>query len=356
VRLHALQLVLTDDCNFSCRYCYRAKGKAALSLSAARRAVRLFLPRARREFAVYFYGGEPLLRFGLIRDLVPEIRSLARLSGQRPRFGLTTNGSLVGESELAFLEEHRFTLILSFDGSAQDRQRAAGSEPGLRSLIRRVRDGGRIRLVTNSVFTPESVGDLSRSLRELIETGVPSVRFNLSYLKPWRTDDIRVFDREMAALEKFLCRHYQTTGRRPVRSLTDLASPRLRHCPAAGDRLAVDPLGRIWGCAIFSDEARSSGGPAAARRYSLGLLGDGAASFKKRAVRAVAAYAAFSMDRVQGGTGPCAACPELGRCWICPAVLAMAGGGWRQVPAFVCDLQRIKARRAARLARALDLD
>jgi sulfatase maturation enzyme AslB (radical SAM superfamily) len=355
VLLRSLQLVLTDDCNFSCSYCYRSKGKAGLSLSAARRAVRLFLPRARREFNIFFYGGEPLLRFGLVRDLVPEIRTQARLSGRRPRFGVTTNGSLIGDDELAFLEKHRFTIILSYDGSAQDRQRSAGSEAELRSLIRRILDGGRIRLVTNSVFTAETVGELSRAMRELIEAGVPAVRFNLSYLAPWGSEAIRTFDGELAALERYLSRFFRMTGRQPVPSLTELASPRLRHCAAAGDRLAVDPRGRIWGCAIFSDWARFSGGAAAVRRYSLGTVGDDHNSFDKRAEQAAAAYSAFSMDRVEGGTGPCGSCPELGRCWICPAVSAMAGGGLRLVPAFACDLQRIKAQRAARLARSLGL-
>jgi sulfatase maturation enzyme AslB (radical SAM superfamily) len=356
VSFSSLQFVLTDDCNFSCRYCYRFRGEAILSPGDALRAVRLFVPRAKRGFAVYFYGGEPLLRFDLIRGLVPEVRSLARASGRRPRFGLTTNGSLIGEDELAFLEKNRFALLLSFDGSAQDRQRAAGSEVQLRRLIQRILEGGRIRLGTNSVFTPETVGELSRSLRGLIEAGVPAVHFNLSYLTPWGRGAIDAFDRELAALGRYLTRHYRKTGLRPVSSLNELALPRLRHCAAGDDRLAVDPHGRIWGCAIFSDWARQFGGAAAARRFSHGTVSEGAGSFDKKAARVASAYSAFSMDRVDGGSGPCRLCPELERCWICPAVSAMAGGGLRHVPAFACELQRIKARRAARLAGALDQD
>lgn len=356
MRFRSLQLVLTDECNFACRYCYRPRGDAVLHPSVARRAVREYLPRASRDFGIYFYGGEPLLRFGLIREIVPEVRALARAAGQRPRFGLTSNGSLIDDDALAFLERHRFSLVLSYDGFAQDAQRSPASDIYLRPLVRRILEGGRIRLETNSVFTPASVGDLGRTLRGLIENGVPSVRFNLSLLTPWEDDSIRAFGREMDALGKYLARFRRRTGRLPVRSLAELLGPGLRACPAASDRLAVDPLGRIWGCAVFSDWARARGGTMATRRFSLGRPGGDPAAFDRRVSRVAAEYGRFSIDRYEGPSGPCRLCRDRERCWVCPAVAASAGGDLGRVPAFVCALQRIKARAAARLARGVGVD
>ena len=353
MRLRSLQLVLTDDCNFSCRYCYRRKGPIHMSPAVARGAVRRLLPRMGRDFGLFFYGGEPLLRFSVMREIVPEVRALARAAGKQPRFGLTTNGSLIDDEVLSFLERHRFTLVLSYDGLAQDAQRSPGSGARLRPLIRRILAGGRIRLETNSVFRPDSVGELSASMRGLIEIGVPSICFNLDLMVPWPPETVGVFGRELADLRMSLATGFRRTGRLPVRSMAELLTPALRRCPAAKDRLAVDPRGRIWGCAIFSDWARDYGGAAAVRDFSFGRVGPKDPAFGAKASRVGSRYREFAIEKNESPAGSCRRCSERGRCWVCPAVSALAGGGFHRIPAFVCDLQRIKAREAALLARAV---
>jgi sulfatase maturation enzyme AslB (radical SAM superfamily) len=281
------------------------------------------------------------------------VRAAARAEGQRPHFGLTTNGSLCDEGLLAFLEKHRFHVTLSYDGAAQNTQRAEGSDAVLRPLIGRILESGRIRLETNSVFTPESVGGLSASLRGLIEGGLSSVRFSLSLATPWTDEAVHVFGRELAELRRYSAGLYRRTGRLPVRSLVELCGPRRRHCPAGKDRLAVDPRGRVWGCAIFSDWARDHGGAAEVRDYSFGRFGSADPDFEARASRVGANYRKFAIERSEGPDGPCLSCPDQGRCWVCPAVSALAGGGFHRIPAFICSLQRIKAREAARLAQVI---
>lgn len=348
--LRSLQLGLTDDCNYDCVYCYRRPGPARMRSETARRAIDYFLPRSSRKFQVLFFGGEPLLAFPLLAELVPLIRAAARTAGRRPRFGLTTNGSLCDDRVLAFLERHRFRVGLSYDGADQDAQRAAGSRPALDALLDRLGPSRRISLETNSVFTPESVSRLADTVLDLIDRDIPSVRFALSYRTVWPPDRVAVFGAELARLRRALARRVRRTGRMPLRNFAEAGRPRLRACSAGHDRIGVDPAGGLWGCAIFSDWARGYGGPAAVRRYRIGLVGDPPGVLDAGRAEAAAKHGRFSTEGYDAPAGPCALCPDRGRCWICPAAAAMAGGGLHTIPGFVCDLLRIQSRAAARFA------
>jgi len=314
-----------------------------MSPETARRAVVLFLPRMTRTFHVCFYGGEPLLNFDLIRETVPFIRSLSRAAGRRPRFSLTTNGSLCTEEILGFLEKHRFSVVLSYDGHAQDVQRMPGSSGALRRLIARFVESGRVRLEVNSVFTPETVTGLFGSLRELVDRGVPSVRYSLSIIKPWREADLRKLSRELRQLRKFAAAAYGKTGTIPVQNFREDIPCRVRYCPAGKDRMAVDPDGRIWGCALFADWARDHGGAGAFRRFGFGTIERFAKSADSVYARIFPNYGRFSVDQYRTPSGPCFLCPRLKSCWVCPVNAGLAGGKLDEIPPSVCGIQKIKA-------------
>ncbi|MDD8025354.1 MAG: hypothetical protein PHI34_02490 [Acidobacteriota bacterium] len=348
--LRSLQLSLTDDCNFDCVYCYRRAGRSRMRLETARRAVDYFLPRSSRSFQALFFGGEPLLEFPLLAEIVPFIRIAARAAGRRPRFGLTTNGSLGDDRIVAFLESQRFRVGLSYDGAAHDAQRAPGSRAALDSLLDRLLPSRRISLETNSVFTPESVSSLADTVLDLVERGIPSVRFALSFKSAWPQDRIAVFGAELTRLRRAMVRMARKTGRFPLRNFTEAARPRERACSAGRDRISVDPRGGLWGCAVFSDWARGYGGPAAVRRYRIGRIGHPPGLLDAGRAAAAAKHARFSTAGCEAPAGPCGLCPDRGRCWICPAAAAMAGGGLHEIPGFVCDLLRLQSRAAARFA------
>ena len=257
-----LQLILTDDCNYGCRYCLQRRGRARMSPAQARRAVDRFHPGRGSRFEIQFHGGEPLLEFPLLVETVAYAKSMARRADARVGFGLTTNGSLCDGEVLDFLARHRFRLSLSFDGAAQDAQRAAGSETRLAALVDRLVRTPSIRLETNSVFTPEAVATLSSSVLGLVEQGVRSVRFAPSYGRPWPPGKIEAFAREVERLRRGLIRPARLTGRVPVRNFSRSLTPRRRFCPAGQDRMAVDPRGGLWGCALLAALARARGGAA----------------------------------------------------------------------------------------------
>lgn len=119
-------LNITDRCNFACKYCvfgdsYSYKKnieKKDMNLETARRAVDFFVDRALKaeELVVGFYGGEPLLRFDSIKEIVNYSKKRIGQAGKGVRFAITTNGSLVTDEVARYFIKNKFSLLVSLDG------------------------------------------------------------------------------------------------------------------------------------------------------------------------------------------------------------------------------------------------
>jgi len=155
LRLRTLVLMLTTSCNLACRYCYEGReegcappgdgkerpgavagGEAPREMSreSLRRGVAYLLDHAgaNRKVSVTFFGGEPLLRFPLIRTAVGEARRMARERGKEISFSITTNGTLLTREIAGFLKENGVSVCLSIDGPREihDRNRPYASGRG----------------------------------------------------------------------------------------------------------------------------------------------------------------------------------------------------------------------------------
>jgi len=134
LRLRTLVLMLTTSCNLACRYCYEDReegcappddgqgwqGGAAREMSpeSVRENVRFLLDHSgeNRKVSVVLFGGEPLLRFPLIRTAVGDARRMAGERGKEISFSLTTNGTLVTREIAGFLMENGVSVCVSIDG------------------------------------------------------------------------------------------------------------------------------------------------------------------------------------------------------------------------------------------------
>jgi uncharacterized protein len=116
-------LLVQTSCNLRCSYCYEvqsgfhAKGRA-MDLDTARRAVELLIQRSgeRPELEITFFGGEPLMSFGLIQEVVSYCRGRGAELGKRFYFQLTTNAVLLDDPKIEFLVAHEFSVMVSLDG------------------------------------------------------------------------------------------------------------------------------------------------------------------------------------------------------------------------------------------------
>jgi len=134
LRLRTLVLMLTYSCNLACRYCYEDREEGCvppgdgqgwgggapreMSPESVRENVRFLLDQAgeNRKVSIVLFGGEPLLRFPLLRDSVREARAMAEARGKEISFSLTTNGTLVTREVAAFLRENGVSVCVSIDG------------------------------------------------------------------------------------------------------------------------------------------------------------------------------------------------------------------------------------------------
>ena len=121
--IKALCLHIAHTCNLNCSYCFASQGKyhgerAIMSFEVGKRALDFLIENSgtRRNLEVDFFGGEPLMNFQVVKDLVAYARSIEKEHNKNFRFTLTTNGVLVDEEVIAWANKECHNVVLSLDG------------------------------------------------------------------------------------------------------------------------------------------------------------------------------------------------------------------------------------------------
>ena len=119
----ALCLHVAHTCNLNCSYCFASQGKyhgdrAVMSYEVGKQALDFLIANSgtRRNLEVDFFGGEPLMNFQVVKDLVAYARSIEKEKGKNFRFTLTTNGVLVDDDVIAWANRECSNVVLSLDG------------------------------------------------------------------------------------------------------------------------------------------------------------------------------------------------------------------------------------------------
>ena len=121
--IKALCLHIAHTCNLNCSYCFASQGKyhgerAVMSFEVGRRALDFLIENSggRRNLEVDFFGGEPLLNFDVVKQLVAYARSVEKKHNKNFRFTLTTNGVLIDDDVIEFANRECSNVVLSLDG------------------------------------------------------------------------------------------------------------------------------------------------------------------------------------------------------------------------------------------------
>ena len=119
----ALCLHIAHTCNLNCSYCFASQGKyhgdrAIMSYEVGKQALDFLVENsgARRNLEVDFFGGEPLMNFEVVKQLVAYARSIEKAYGKNFRFTLTTNGLLIDDDVIDFANRECANVVLSLDG------------------------------------------------------------------------------------------------------------------------------------------------------------------------------------------------------------------------------------------------
>ncbi len=119
----ALCLHVAHTCNLNCSYCFASQGKyhgdrALMSFEVGKQALDFLVENSgsRHNLEVDFFGGEPLMNFDVVKQLVAYARGIEKEAGKNFRFTLTTNGMLIDDDVIDFANKEMSNVVLSLDG------------------------------------------------------------------------------------------------------------------------------------------------------------------------------------------------------------------------------------------------
>jgi organic radical activating enzyme len=131
----ALCLHIAHDCNLACRYCFAEEGeyhgrRALMSYETGKQALDFLIANSgsRRNLEVDFFGGEPLMNWDVVKQLVAYGREQEKLHDKHFRFTLTTNGVLLNDEIMEFANKEMDNVVLSTDKMALQRLKEAAEK------------------------------------------------------------------------------------------------------------------------------------------------------------------------------------------------------------------------------------
>ncbi len=336
---------MTEECNFRCSYCYQQKRNTFLEISTIDKALEFLLPYFAPDCTINFYGGEPLLAWDRIEYTVARLHRLSPGHGKHFRYSISTNGSLLDEDKVRFLDRHHFSVLLSFDGLAQDITKQKGSFSQIISSLKNLCDSPNIDLETNSVFTPETLRYLTESVLLICSKGVKNIGIGFSRLSPWDESSLSSFKTELGRLRDSLSVLFRQTGHIPLVNFRPRFRPRLAAapftCTAGKDRLCLTPDENIWGCSLFFDYFKAKKADPAYHRFCFGRLEAFMAAHQNIYPAILSNYSNLRVDKFSTPTNPCNQCEDMHECEVCPADNLFLGSAINRIPSWACRMKRL---------------
>lgn len=126
----AMCLHISHDCNLRCKYCFADEGayhqkRELMSAETGKAAIDFLIANSgsRRNLEVDFFGGEPLMNFEAVKEVVKHAREQEEIHNKNFRFTLTTNGVLLNDEIIEYLNENMSNVVLSLDGTKETNDR-----------------------------------------------------------------------------------------------------------------------------------------------------------------------------------------------------------------------------------------
>ena len=121
--IKSMCLNVAHDCNLRCEYCFASKGdfggeRKLMPLEVGKKAIDFLIEHSagRHNLEMDFFGGEPLMNFDVVKELVAYARSLEKEHNKNFRFTITTNGLLLDDDKIEFINREMSNCVLSLDG------------------------------------------------------------------------------------------------------------------------------------------------------------------------------------------------------------------------------------------------
>jgi len=274
----ALCLHIAHDCNLACRYCFAEEGeyhgrRALMTYEVGKQALDFLIANSgnRRNLEVDFFGGEPLMNWQVVKDLVKYGREQEKKYNKNFRFTLTTNGVLLNDEVMEFCNREMANVVLSIDGRKEvhDFMRPFRKGKGSYDLIipkfqKFAESRNQEKYYVRGTFTRHNL-DFAEDVLHLADLGFEQISVEPVVALPeeeyaLREEDIpqicAEYDRLAAEMIK---RHKEGKGFNFFHFMIDLTGgpcvyKRLSGCGSGTEYLAVTPWGDLYPCHQFVGE------------------------------------------------------------------------------------------------------
>lgn len=275
----AMCLHIAHDCNLRCKYCFADSGeymghRELMSVEVGKAAIDYLIKysHGRHNLEVDFFGGEPLMNFGVVKEVVKYARSLENLHNKLFRFTITTNGVLLDDDKIEFINKEMSNVVLSIDGRKEvnDRMRPRVDKSGSYDRIvpkfqhlveKRMSDNNFGQYYARGTFTKFNK-DFAEDVLHLNDLGFEQISVEPVVSDPkmpyaLTEDDLpEVFD-EYERLAKIMVERAGTKKDfNFFHFMIDLdqgpcAIKRLRGCGCGNEYVAITPSGDVYPCHQF---------------------------------------------------------------------------------------------------------
>ena len=274
----ALCLHIAHDCNLRCSYCFAGTGeymgkRSLMSLEVGKKAIDFLLENSgnRRNLEVDFFGGEPLMNFDVVKEIVLYARNREKEFNKNFRFTITTNGLLLDEDKRDFINQHMNNVVISLDGrkdvndSVRKRVDGTGSYDRILPLaLKMVEERKEKEYYVRGTFTRKNL-DFSNDVLHLSDMGFDQISIEPVVASAGSGLDIRKEDLETIFKEyEKLARIYVERRKNGkwfnfFHFMIDLEggpciAKRLRGCGSGTEYLAVTPQGELYPCHQFAGQ------------------------------------------------------------------------------------------------------
>ena len=271
----ALCLHIAHDCNLACNYCFAGKGeyqgdRSLMSLEVGKKAIDFLINNSgsRRNLEVDFFGGEPLMNFDVVKEIVKYGREQEKIHDKNFRFTLTTNGVLIDDDVIEFVNKEMDNVVLSIDGRkvVNDNMRPTRNGKGSYDLIlpkfkKLAESRNQEKYYVRGTFTHFNT-DFSEDVLHLADLGFEQISMEPVVSMP---------DEPYAITEEdvpIICEEYDKLAKEMIKRRKDgrwfnffhfmidlsggpCVAKRLSGCGSGTEYLAVTPWGDLYPCHQF---------------------------------------------------------------------------------------------------------
>ena len=274
-QLKALCLHIAHDCNMCCKYCFAGEGeysgdRSLMSFEVGKRALDFLIEQSgsRKNLEVDFFGGEPLLNFDVVKQLVAYARSIEKEKGKNFRFTLTTNGVLLDDEVMEWANKECYNVVLSLDGRKEtnDRMRRTRNDKGTYDLIlpkfqKTAKERNQQGYYIRGTYTHYNT-DFANDILHLADMGFEQLAMEPVVTDPkmdyaLQESDIPKLKDQYDLLAKEMCkRNREGKGFTFFHYMIDLEGgpciyKRISGCGVGTDYMAVTPWGDLYPCHQF---------------------------------------------------------------------------------------------------------